>query len=288
MSSEALTIIGQTDIQRGGQGIDFANKLFSLQPATLSIVQNMSDAVSEGVPPGMLYIKDTKQSFKEMKVALLAMPREQRDYHEGEKKTKDTLMCYSRDMERPDDRATAPQAMSCAGCSKSDWTSWRNSPLPNVQKRNLIPKCEISYYALFIDTEYRLPLQMWIRGASKSPFEAAMKNLSRTLYMMKAKGIDPNIFDVTFTLSSEPGNQKNHVIKMKNFAAITPEDREAFGDVYLSFTNRRANAQAAEAQQAADAQQAASVEEEFNTAGPAPAVAPAVATGPIEGEYVTI
>ena len=174
--------------------------------------------------------------------------------------------------------------MLCAACphntqTDAAWEPWRNSTLPNEQKRNLIPKCDTTYYAVFIDTQYRLPLQMWIRGrASKDAFDAGMKNLTRTLYMMKSQGLNPNIFDVRFTLSSVPGGQKNHVLKMANFKAVTPEEREAFGEVYMNYVNARVQNQAKKAEDAAQAEAEIAVTEQLSTPG----------SEPIEGQYINV
>lgn len=274
MSSQALVVLGQTDLQKGGQGVDFTSKFAKLDPATLNIVQNMSDAVNEGVPPGMLYIKDTKQSFKEMRVTLLSIPKEQRKYHVGEQKSKDTLMCYSYDMVKPDPNSPDIQAVTCNGCDQQNWTPWRESSLPNAQKRHLIPKCEVEYYAQFIDTVYKLPLQMWVKGASKAPFEAAMKNVFRTIYMMKSQGLNPNIYDVSFKLTSVPGTQKNHVFAASDFKALSAEDREQFGDVFLNFVNRAAQYNLQKEQEAAEVEVQTEIASEVTE------------PGTIEGEYV--
>lgn len=242
-TNQALVIVGQNELAQGGQGINYGGKFAELTPATLNIVQTMSDAfIKNNVKPGTLFIKETEEEFTEMTVALLAMPREFRDYHVSEQKTPESRMCFSRDNIKPDDRAVDPQAALCGSCGHNpenaeSWTDWRNSTLPNAQKRHLIPKCDSTYYAVFIDTVNKLPLQMFVKGASKVEFEKGMKNVMRTLLSLKASGKNPNIFDVRFKLSSVPGNQKNFVLKMTEFKPISPEEREAFGPVFTQYVN---------------------------------------------------
>jgi hypothetical protein len=243
--STALAIVGQNQLQEGGQGIDYSGKFAELSPATLSIVQNMSDAfLKENVKPGSLYVKETGEVFTELTVALLAMPKEIKNYHVGENKSPDTLMCFSRDNIRPDDRAVDPQSILCANCrhntdNNDAWGPWRESQLPNLQKRNLIPKCETTYYAVFIDTATKLPLQMYIRGASQAEFEKGMKNIMRQLLTIKASGGNPNIFDVRFKITVVPGNQKNFVLKMTEFRRLAEEEKATFGPVFIQYTNSK-------------------------------------------------
>lgn len=275
--SKELVVLGQEQLALGGQGIDFNSRLFELKPATLNIVQPLSDVVSKGVSPGVLRISESGEVFKEMHVALLAMPSQQRDFYEGTTRTKDTRLCYSYDMVKPDARAPEQQSHDCSTCQHADWLPWReakNKTGKSVQA--LIPKCEVSYYVRLIDTEYKLPLQMWIRGASKGPFEAGMKEVARKLYQLKSQGLNPNIYDVKFTLSAEKGkgDNKNFVLKLSEFSGITEVDRAAFGETYLRLTNRPTQT----AQVAPESQTSAEVDAEIVTG---------TATGPVDGEYVS-
>ena len=249
--SEALVTIKSDALQAGGQGIDFNSKLFQLKPATISINQPLTQA--EGAIKGKLRIAETGQQFDEMKVALLTMPQEARSYNIGEIPSADTLMCFSRDMVKPDDKARVPQALRCEGCPKADWSKWRET-------KNLkdLPPCGAYYYCLLIDTVYKIPLQMYIRGGSRSSFEAGMLNLSRTFAMMKSQGKNPNIFDITFILSAEKAKKGvNYVIKLANFKPILDDEREAFGDLYLQYVNRGRKTEEQLAEEEAASQEAA-------------------------------
>lgn len=245
MSSNGLSIIGQSDnattalaVQQGGLGLDFSSKLFALKPATININQPSTQA--EGATRGLLRISETGEQFEEMQVALLLMPVEQRSYYVGEpgqlNRSPDNLMCFSRDMIRPDTKAKDPQASFCKSCPKQDWTKWRETK----QKAD-IPGCDAYYYALLVDTVYKLPLQMFIRSTAKKPFEAGMLELARTFTKMKAQGGNPNIFDIKFRIGTkqiQTGKNISWIPTFSNFKAIEDEDRAAFGDIYLQYTNR--------------------------------------------------
>lgn len=238
MSDAPLTIIGQQAIQQGGIGVDFKNKLFELKPATINI--NQSNTQVEGAIPGKLRISETGEQFEEMFVTLLRMPEERRDYYTGEpgqlNRSADNLMCFSRDMIRPHKNAKVPQALRCDGCPRQDWTKWRQD-----KRKENIPACDAYYYALFIDTVYKLPLQMYIRSKAKGPFEAGMQELARKYKLMQAQGMNPNIFDITFRLATKKiltGKLPSYVPVLSNFKAVTDEERESFGQIYLDYANR--------------------------------------------------
>lgn len=249
--SEALVTIKSEALQVGGQGVDFSSKLFQLKPATVSINQPLTQA--EGAIKGKLRIQETGQQFDEMKVALLAMPQEARSYNIGEIPSADTLMCFSRDMEKPDAKARVPQALRCNGCPKADWSKWRETK--NIKD---LPPCGAYYYCILVDTVYKMPLQMYIRGGSRSPFETGMQNLARTFAMLKSQGKNPNIFDISFTLAAEKAKKGvNYVVKLSDFKAIAESEQEAFGDLYLQYVNRGRKSEEQLAEEEADSQEAA-------------------------------
>lgn len=242
-------------------GLDFGSKLFRLKPATINI--NQPNTQVEGAIAGKLRISETGDQFEEMFVTLLAMPQERRDYYTGEpgqlNRSADNLMCFSRDMIRPHEKAKVPQAVKCDGCPKASWEKWRQT-----KKKEDIPPCDAYYYALFIDTVYKLPLQMYIRSKAKQPFEAGMQELARKFKLMQSQGLNPNIFDLRFRLSVKKittGKLVSYVPFLSDFKAFTEEERAEFGDIYLEFTNRgRKQADnAAELEAADQIDQAASV-----------------------------
>ena len=89
-----------------------------------------------------------------------------------------------------------------------------------------------------MDTEYQMPLQWYLRSSAKTAFEQGMDNLSRKFAMMKAKGLNPNIYDVSFEVTTKKVTKNNlvtYVPVFSNFKLITPEDREKFGEIYEQF-----------------------------------------------------
>jgi hypothetical protein len=238
--STALTVLNNTAIQEGGLGVDFGNKLFKVKPGTLTIVQNNSTI--EGALKGHLRIAETGDQYKELTATLLMMPQEQRQYHIGNpgemNRTPENLVCFSRDLIKPDPKSKIPQAILCANCPRSDWTAWSEYKAANNGQTNkaLIPPCDAHYVAYLLDTKYQLPLRMYFRSKAKTEFEAATQNLSRVLMMKKAEGKNPNIFDVQFKISVKEiitGKFKSYVPKFSDFKYITDEEREKFGAVYF-------------------------------------------------------
>lgn len=244
MSNTGLTIIGQEGnntalaVQQGGLGINLSSKLFQLKPATITINQPSTQA--EGATKGLLRVSEDGTQFEEMFVTLLLMPAEQRSYYVGEpgqlNRTPDNLHCFSRDMLTPDLKAKYPQSPTCKSCPKADWTKWRTT-----KAKADIPPCDAYYYALFVDTVYKMPLQMFIRSTAKKPFEAGMQQLARTFAKMKATGKNPNIFDIGFKLGTkmiQTGKNQSWIPTFSDFRAIDENEREAFGDIYLQYINR--------------------------------------------------
>ena len=232
MNNTELVVIGKNELALGGQGINFADELFQPKCANLKINQRMTSA--EGAVPGMLRIAETNQQFESMDVLLLEMPTKARSYNVGEVPSADTIICYSRDMRFPHKDAKVPQAMQCFGCPRADWTKWQETK--NIKDA---PPCQEYYRAVFIDTVYKMPLQMYVKGGSISTFKAGMGNLARVFAMMKSQGLNPNIFDVRFKLSTEKGKKgTNFVLKVSDPVAITEVERAEFGDIYLNYINR--------------------------------------------------
>ena len=268
-----------TAIQQGGLGVDFNNPLFRLEPATLSIVQKNSTV--EGAKQGFLRISETGDQFETVWATLLGMPGEGRQYHIGDRsemnRTPENLMCFSTDTIVPHDKARVPQAINCASCARADWTPWREYKEKNNGQTNkaLIPPCDSSYKALLIDDQYKLPLRMFIRSDNRGPFEEGMKNLARVIAMQKAKGKNPNIFDVKFQISTKlttKGKYTYYTLKFSDFTPITEEEREQFGAVYLQYVAQTAHKQEAKAVAEAEAETSARND--------------AIDVGTVEGEYV--
>lgn len=243
MSNE-LTVINNAAIQQGGLGIDPTSKyLKNVKPATLSIVQPNSQA--NGATKGTLYIKDLDQSFNELRCTLLAMPAESRSLYLGQpgelNRSPENLICFSNDMIKPHAKAKIPQAMNCASCAKSSWEAWREyKEQHGVSNKSLIPPCESQILALMIDTQLKMPLRMYVRSTSKDTFDAGMEQIARMILMRQAAGQNPNIFDISFKLTTklvQKGKYQSYVPIITDAKFITPEERTQFGAVYAQYVN---------------------------------------------------
>lgn len=259
-NTELVTIqpAGLSVVQQGGLGLR-KSSLFDLKPATLTIVQN--NTTIEGALKGHLRVAETGDQFRTMRVTLLDTPIEKRSFYVGEagglNRTPENLHCFcnevirddfDRELSGPSAKAKYPQAQLCRTCPKGSWDQYRTAKEKGAgpqQLKDLIPPCDAFYYMALIDTEYQMPLQMFIRSKSKDPFKKGMKNLARKLAMLQAKNKrTPNVFDVSFTLSTtliQTGKFPSYVINMTDFQGVTDEEREAFGDVFATYTQQKAS-----------------------------------------------
>lgn len=261
MSTELAVLNNQNNLalaNQGGLGVDFNDDLFRLKPVTLVINQPSTQA--ENAIKGKLRIVETGDQFDEMIVTLLVKPVKQRAFYIGEagtlNRTPENKVCFTRqvvknekgyDVSVPDLKSSIPQAARCFGCPKNDWSKWQE----NKVKEN-IPPCEDYYLALLIDTMYNMPLKMYLRSTAKKPFESAMANLARKIAMMKAQNLNPNIFDISFKLSTEKvqkGNTTSWIPRFTDFKVISEEQKAEFGQMYLSYTQQGAQEDAEEAAQ---------------------------------------
>lgn len=232
-------------VQKFSSKVNFGSKFAKVKPGTVNIVQPNSQA--EGAIKGNLRIHETGDQFKEMRVALLLEPVEQRAYYIGQgdgqmNRTPENLMCFSRDMKQPDAKAKVPQSFTCAGCPNASWDKYRQT-----KSKNDIPPCDAYYHVVMIDGNFKLPLQMYVRSKSKKPFDTIMENVTRTLLKYRSQtGIEPDYFDCTFTLFTKAEKNNNgtttYVLAGKDFSIITPEEREEFGEVFANFVAARTSA----------------------------------------------
>lgn len=227
--------MGDSPAQQGGLGLDFSK--LQLKPATINI--NQPNTQVEGAVRGKLRISENGLQYDEMRVTLLEWPHESRSYYTGTgmNRRSENLVCFSRDMVRPDPAAKEQQALYCDGCVHSDWTKYRES-----RDRADAPACQPYVHAMFIDTNFKMPLQMYVRSTNIKPFKNGLDNLKRTLFMVRSQGIMPNVFDISFKLSTkriETRGLPSYILQMSDFKAITPEEREEFGVIYTNFFNRK-------------------------------------------------
>lgn len=243
-----LTTTGNTQIVPASQvkGVDINSKWFrNVKPATLTLVQK-SSTVPEDIKVGHLYIRDFNRQFKEMRCVLLHDPSEQRQYYIGNKgelnKKPENLACFSYDLIRPNPNAKLPQSMLCANCDKGDWGPFNAYKAEHGTKnRDLIPPCEKSISLSLLDTTLKMPLRMFVGSTQKNSFEDGMENIARLILMKKAEGFDPNIYDVSFKLSTkivQNGAYTSYVPTFTDARYLTPEEKAEFGIAFELFTKQ--------------------------------------------------
>ena len=312
-SNESLTVLNnQNALAVGGVGLGSA--LFKARPSTIQLVPKSTR--QEGAIPGTfrnittgerLGVADENGNIvkDEIRVVMLAVPQEKREYYLNDGKTysKDMKECFSVNNVTPHDRAKNPPAMYCATCPMGDvnWEKWRKGG----KNPKDLPPCQM-YYGLFLaERNTQTPYNIDVKGKSVGPFKQAMEtqmagllakiqtnvvmlNKSRGYKLNKTSGQFefvglpegvtekvapepmPNIFDIVFTIYS---NRKDGDIVMgfKDFARMKAEDRAEFGDLYNEFLQRK--------QQAAQVAQAEPEESEE-------AQGNAAVTEAVDGEYV--
>jgi hypothetical protein len=264
-----LVVLGQTDIMKGGLGLN--SKAFQMKPSTIELVQPTSRA--EGAIPGKLRISDTGQHYDEMQVVMLFEPVEQRAYFEGQDFNKDSKLCFSLDNVAPHDKAKVPQAMTCANCPKASWEKYRQT-----KAREDLPKCKEYWHLVLADRVTKLPYYLNVRGTSIAPFIKAMGVVVKMIHLMKAQGQSPNVFDISFKIypTKKPG-EAYFTLGFKDIAPLAAEARPDFGAIFLDFANRKANAVSNEEEDATPV-----AENAINNAVVEQASAPVV----LEGEIV--
>jgi hypothetical protein len=220
--------------------VSFSGKFMRIKPTTLVINQPMTQA--DGAIKGKIRVVETGEQFDSITVVLMSMPRETRKYEEGEFPDRKCL-CFSTDMLRPHANALVPQAVTCKGCPQSDWSAWREySERFGKSNPTLVPKCNSQYVATFLDTETKLPSKMYIKSnQSRKAFDKGMENVARELLKLKTKGLNPQIYDVQFTLTTEKQKDgANYFLKIigNSVHAIDEKDRQAFGDIYTQYISQ--------------------------------------------------
>jgi len=313
MGNELVVLNNEQQMQAGGIGLGAA--IFKGRPQSLELVQRTTR--QEGAIPGKFRVIATNDHMDEMRVVLLAVPQEQREWYQGAEFTKENKQCFSTDNKQPHVRAKNPPAMYCATCPKGDinWEAWRKDKRPEN-----LPPCNLYYHLFLADKATQTPYYLNVKGQSVMPFKNAMETqmfglLQKVVADVKAKnklrgytlnpktgaflpaagfivpeGTKqeeplplPNIFDISFTMCVTTRDKGGPpVIACKDFRLLQDEQRAEFGAMYLEFAQRKADGRAdADAQLAAaaeaEAQQANAVVTEV-TAPVAPAV---VLPGPV-------
>ncbi|PWT76392.1 MAG: hypothetical protein C5B59_06615 [Bacteroidetes bacterium] len=203
----------------GAFDVDFTD-IKRITPYTLSIDQPMTQR--EDIKPGMIRTVETGQLRKEVKVVLIQKPRETRAYEIGEFPDKTTL-CFSRDMIKPDARSQDMQALVCSGCPKASWEKFNKTK--NFKDA---PGCKITSQTVFIDYDLLYPVEMYIRGKSRSGgLEEGLQQVTQQFVTLKMATGSVAWTDVIMTLTTEKGKKNNnYVLKIKDVHPLTLEERE--------------------------------------------------------------
>jgi hypothetical protein len=243
MSEETSLVPSSKDVVAPFAKVDTANRLFKLKPATLVINQKQTQS-DDATEPGLFRIVETGQEFETMRVALLFTPTESRACYTGNKgemnRTKDNLICFSKDMIVPHPLAKDPQSPTCAGCFQSSWDAWREyKEKTGESNQKLIPACEASWLAYLVDQQFKIPMKMYLRNENSKVFVAAMNKMSWTFETIRnMENREPSIFEVSFELRTKGEKNKKNItifnleIPAKSFQVIGKEDFEKFGTVY--------------------------------------------------------
>lgn len=251
MSEEtiALTTTSAAPIATSGPtaSIDTSSRLFKLKPATLVINQKQTES-EDATQPGLFRIVETGQEFETMRVALLFTPTESRACYTGNRgemnRTKENLICFSKDMIVPHPKAKVPQSPTCAGCPQADWASWREyKDKTGESNQSLIPACDASWLAFLVDQQFKIPMKMYLRNENSKAFVAAMNKMSWTFETIRnLEEREPQIFEVSFELHTKGEKNKKGItiynleIPAKSFQVISKEDFAKFGKVFERVT----------------------------------------------------
>lgn len=257
--------------------VDFGT-IDKITPFTLNMDQPMSQ--TEGAQPGMLRLVETGLLRKEVKVALLEKPRESRRYELG-KFPNSKLVCFSRDMKAPDKAAPSQQAMSCAGCKHASWDRYNASPSPEN-----IPGCKITARVVMIDYDRTAPIQMYVRGKSRSEgLENGLQQVIQEFMSIKQAQGRVAWTDVLLTLTTvkQKGNP-NYMLVIRDVHPLTTEERKHLSSI-TDLLGRQKVAFMEKVAKKAEAEQHQSMDDTTTNQ-----VESAVSTTPssnvIEGEYV--
>ncbi len=248
MSEEtALVQTASAPIVGPQASIDTSSRLFKLKPATLVINQKQTQS-DDATEPGLFRIVETGQEFKTMRVALLFTPKESRACYTGNKgemnRTKENLICFSKDMTYPDPRAKDPQSPTCDGCPQADWQAWRDyKDKTGESNQSLIPACEASWLVYLVDQQFKIPMKFYARNENSKNFVAAMNKMAWTFETIRNLAErEPQIFEVSFELKTKGEKNKKGItiynleIPAKSFEVISKEDFAKFGKVFERVT----------------------------------------------------
>ena len=228
-----LVKVSNTDLIKGGVGSD--SEFMQVRPDRIVLVQNTSEEIiKRGGIPGKLFFESTGDQFDSLQLVQLTPPRKTRSYFEGKGFSKENLICFSSNNIVPDTRARIPQSMDCASCSKGSWAKYRETG-----QQSDLPKCKETIRNVVADRVSQLPYYLDVRGTNIPVWvgnRGLMQVLARKMALMRSQGLNPNIFDFSFTLYTvKSGVYYN--LAFRDVGLIKDEDKAKFGALYLQLTN---------------------------------------------------
>jgi hypothetical protein len=290
LSDDKLVVLNNQNPLAPQGGVGLGTQLFRVKPSHFELVPKSTR--QDGAIPGTIRnmasgqrmgVEDANGNIvkDEVKLVLLAVPQEQREYYLNDGKTysKDMKECFSLDNVQPHARAKNPPAMFCASCPMGDinWKKWREGG----KTPDLLPKCQ-AYWHLFVgERNTQTPYFTNIKGKSVKLFRDAMETQlgpllqkleSNAVMLNRTRGYKynkntrvfefvglpegqteqqpamplPNIFDIVFTAYSTKDKAGDIVWGFKDFMQMKPEVREEFGSLYAEFLQRNAERMAAQ------------------------------------------
>jgi hypothetical protein len=234
-NNAAITVAPTTQVAVSSVSGFGGSRLFRPKPGNINLVQNMTQ--QEGAIPGKLRISETGQHFEEIQAVMLAIPpdKKPREFRIKGVFKKEGLHCFSYDGIKPSEHAPYPKAEKCDGCPQADWSKWRANKI-----QDNLPPCKDYYRALIAERSTKLPYWAKFKGKSISAFEGACQNIARQFAIMQANGLNPQIYDVSFTIYVTKVGAL-YVHGFKDFAPVTdPAARAEFGAIFEDFARRRA------------------------------------------------
>jgi hypothetical protein len=292
--SEAL-VTQNTALQTGGVGI--GSSIFKAKPGMVELVHKSSR--QENVRYGEFRIIGNNEHLgTKIRVVLLAVPQTQREWFIDPKVySKENKGCFSLDGIMPHPNASQPPALECNTCPKGDvnWVKWRKTKDPKD-----LPPCGAYWHLLVALRDTQMPYFINLKGKSYKPFLDAMQQQMQPLLAKllanaraenKPRGYTwvkdrfeltpgfvlpegqtqqpalpaPNIFDISFSISSTSKDGGSFFMKFDEFMLMKPEDRAEFGNLYLELkADREQRAGEYEKAEAEAALTEAQADAEFN------------------------
>jgi hypothetical protein len=169
--SEAIVVARPTSaaLQRGGVGL--GTPIFRPKTAYMELVQKTSR--QENVKFGEFRDISTNEHFGSViRVVLMGVPQEQREWFEGADFKASNKQCFSIDGITPHGRAQNPPAMFCKTCPKGDlnWITWRKT-----KDAKDLPPCGAFWHLHIATRTTQKPYFINVKGTSYKPFKDAME-----------------------------------------------------------------------------------------------------------------